>query len=110
MIGNLIGNSKKAIVKVSKLHDIGQNIGSNNLKLLTGLNVLHLWIRLFILTTSNYLDAKYKINLLRQLEKATCRHESGREEKPWKYKHGTNFPTQHDKMFMYFYPEIIRGI
>ena len=40
MIGNLIGNGKKTIVKVSKLHFIGQNIGSNILKLLTGLNVL----------------------------------------------------------------------
>ena len=84
MIGNLIGNSKKAIVKVSKLHVIGQNIGSNILKLLTGLNVLLLWIRLFVLT--NYLDAKYKIKLSRQLKKATCRHESGRKEKTLKIK------------------------
>ena len=39
MIGNF-GNSKNAIVKVSKLHIIGQNIGSNILKLLTGVNCL----------------------------------------------------------------------
>ena len=87
MIGNLIGNSKKAIVKVSKLHVIGQNIGSNILKLLTMHWVEHFAFvnkTFFVLTAKSYLDEIYKINLLRQLEKATCRHESGRVEKTLK--------------------------
>ena len=84
MIGNLIGNNKKAMVKVSKLYYWSKH----RLKYFEAFN----WTKrfafvnktFFVLTTSNYLDAKYKINLLRQLEKATCRQESGREEKTLK--------------------------
>ena len=87
MIGNLIGNSTKAIVKVGKLKWTFSGLGSNILKLLTMHWVEHFAFvnkTFFVLTAKSYLDEIYKINLLRQLEKATCRHESGRVEKTLK--------------------------